>query len=69
MTNKYSEDTKLEEVLKTPETSAIIEKYQLPCLHCAMAAYEAKVLTLGMISKTYGIELDGLLKELNELKN
>jgi len=32
-----------------------------------MAAYEAKVLTLGMISKTYGIELDGLLKELNEL--
>ncbi len=69
MTNKYSEDTKLEEVLKTPETSAIIEKYELPCLHCGMAAYEAEVLTLGMISMTYGIELDGLLKELNELKN
>ena len=69
MGNKYSEDTKLEEVLKTPETSAIIEKYELPCLHCGMAAYEAKVLTLGMISKTYGIELEGLLKELNELKN
>lgn len=67
MSNKYSEDTKLEEVLKTPETSAIIAKYQLPCLHCAMAAYEAKMLTLGMISKTYGIDLDGLLKELNEL--
>ncbi len=69
MTNKYSKDTKLEEVLKTPETSAIIEKYELPCLHCGMAAYEAEVLTLGMISKTYGIELDGLLKDLNELKN
>ena len=67
MANKYSEDTKLEEVLKTSETSAIIAKYQLPCLHCAMAAYEAKILTLGMISKTYGIDLDGLLKELNEL--
>ncbi len=67
MTNKYSENTKLEEVLKTPETSAIIEKYQLPCLHCGMAAFEAEVLTLGMISKTYGIELDGLLKELNDL--
>lgn len=67
MSNKYSEDTKLEEVLKTPETSAIIAKYELPCLHCAMAAYEAKVLTLGTISKTYGIELNGLLKELNEL--
>ena len=69
MANKYSEDTKLEEVLKTPETSAVISKYQLPCLHCAMAAYEAKMLTLGMISRTYGIDLDGLLKELNELDN
>ncbi len=69
MANKYSEETKLEEVLKTPETSAVIAKYELPCLHCSMAAYEAQVLTLGMISKTYGIDLDGLLKELNELKN
>ena len=68
MSNKYSVDTKLEEVLKTPESSAIIAKYELPCLHCAMAAYEAKVLTLGMISKTYGIDLDGLLKESNELE-
>ena len=69
MANKYSEETKLEEVLKTPETSAVIAKYELPCLHCSMAAYEANVLTLGTISKTYGIDLDGLLKELNELKN
>ena len=68
MANKYTEDTKLEEVLKTPETSAVIAKYELPCLHCAMAAYEAKMLTLGMISKTYGIDLKELLKELNEIK-
>jgi len=67
MTDKYTEDSKLEEVLKTPETSAVIAKYQLPCLHCAMAAYEAKILTLGQIAKSYGIDLDGMLKELNEL--
>jgi hypothetical protein len=67
MADKYNADTKLEEVLKKPETSAIISKYQLPCLHCAMAAYEAKVLTLGQIASTYGIDLDGMLKELNEL--
>ena len=67
MTEKYTEDSKLEEVLKTPETSAVISKYQLPCLHCAMAAYEAKILTLGQIAKSYGIDLDGMLKELNEL--
>jgi hypothetical protein len=69
MANKYTEETKLEEVLKTPETSEVIAKYKLPCLHCAMAAYEAKVLTLGMISKTYGIDLKGLLEELNGLDN
>ena len=67
MADKYTEDTRLEEVLKTPETSAVISKYQIPCLHCAMAAYEAKILTLGQIAKTYGIDLDGVLKELNEL--
>jgi len=67
MADKYTEDSKLEEVLKTPETSAIIAKFELPCLHCAMAAYEAKILTLGQIAKTYGIDLDGMLKELNEL--
>ncbi len=67
MTDKYTGDSKLEEVLKTPETSAVIAKYELPCLHCAMAAYEAKILTLGQIAKNYGIDLDGMLKELNEL--
>jgi len=67
MTDKYTEDSKLEEVLKTPETSAVIAKYELPCLHCAMAAYEAKILTLGQIAKSYSIDLDGMLKELNEL--
>ena len=67
MADKYTEDSKLEEVLKTPETSAVIAKYELPCLHCAMAAYEANILTLGQIAKTYGIDLDGMLKELNGL--
>lgn len=67
MAEKFTEDTKLEEVLKNPETSEVISKYQLPCLHCAMAAYEAKVLTLGQIAKTYGIDLNGMLKELNAL--
>lgn len=67
MADKYTEDTKLEEVMKTPETNAVVSKYQLPCLHCAMAAYEAKILTLGQIAKTYGIDLDSMLKELNEI--
>jgi len=66
MAKKYTENTKLSEVLGSPETSRIIMKYKLPCLSCAMAAFEAEILTLGMISKTYGIDIDNLLKELNE---
>jgi len=67
MVKKYTVNTKLSEVLSSPETSKIIAKYKLPCLHCALAAYEAEILTLGMISKTYGIDIDKLLKELNEI--
>jgi predicted HTH domain antitoxin len=67
MTNRYTENTKLSEVLNSPEASKIIAKYRLPCLHCAMAAYEAGILTLGQVSKIYGIDINGLLKELNEI--
>lgn len=67
MTNEYTENTKLSEVLNSPEASKIINKYKLPCLHCPMAAYEAGILTLGQISKIYGIDISGLLKELNEI--
>jgi len=67
MESKYTENTKLSEVLKSPEANKIISKYKLPCLHCAMAAYEAEMLTLGQISKIYGLDLDNMLKELNEI--
>ena len=68
MVKKYNKDTKLAEVLSSPEASEIISKYKLPCLHCAMAAYEAEILTLGQAASMYDTDLDGLLKELNELK-
>ena len=67
MAKDYNENTKLSEVLNSPEASKIIAKYELPCMNCAMAAYEAEILTLGQISKIYGINIDGLLKELNEI--
>ncbi len=68
MAKKYTKDTKLGEVLNSPEASKIIGKYKLPCLHCAMAKYEAEILTLGQAAGMYGTDLDGLLKELNESK-
>ncbi len=67
MAIKFTEDTKLSEVLGSPEARKVIDKYRLPCMNCAMAAYEAKFLTLGQISKIYGLDIDGLLEELNEI--
>lgn len=67
MENKYTETTKLSEVLKSPEASKIVKKYKLPCLGCAMAAYESEILTLGQVSKIYGIDINGLLQELNKI--
>lgn len=67
MAEKYNENTKLAEVLNFSEASKVIGKFKVPCLNCAMAAYEAGVLTLGQISKAYNIDLDNLLKELNEI--
>ena len=65
--DKYTENTKLSEVLSSPESNKIIAKHKLPCLHCPMAAYEAGILMLGQVSKAYGINIDELLKELNEV--
>ncbi len=67
MGNKYTENTKLSEILGKPEEEKIISKYRLPCLGCPMARLEAQMLTLGQVSKMYGIDLDGLLDELNKI--
>ncbi|MFO7872595.1 MAG: DUF1858 domain-containing protein [Candidatus Undinarchaeales archaeon] len=62
---KFDKDTKLEEVL-TPEYADILVKYKMPCIGCPMARMEAGQLTLGQIGKNYGLDLEGLLKDLNE---
>ena len=63
---KVTEKTVLEKVLKIKGADEVLEKFQTPCLHCPMAAYEMAQLTIGDITRTYGIDLKGLLKELNE---
>jgi hypothetical protein len=65
---KVTKDTKLAEILKRPGASAVLEKHNTPCLHCPMAAYEMGTLKIGDIAKTYGIDLKGLLDDLNEKK-
>ncbi|MEM7826903.1 MAG: hypothetical protein QXQ40_01620 [Candidatus Aenigmatarchaeota archaeon] len=66
---KFTESTTLEEILKHHDTYKILLKYNLPCLHCPMAAYEIKKLKIGEVAKIYGIDAKALLKELNNIKS
>jgi len=66
MANKYTKETVLSEICKHPRATEILTKYHLPCLHCPMAAAEMGKLKIGQVCEMCGLDLDGLLKELNE---
>lgn len=64
--SKITDDTILADILKYPGANEILEKYKLPCLHCPMSAYEMNMLRIGDVAKKYGIDIKGLLEELNK---
>jgi hybrid cluster-associated redox disulfide protein len=66
MKEKITSDTTISEILKYPELGEILLKYNLPCLSCPMAKFEIENLKIGEVCKIYGIDLEKLLKELNE---
>ena len=59
-------DTTLAEILKYHEAEKILAKYNLPCLDCPFAKSEMVNLKIGEVCQMYGIDLKGLLKELDE---
>jgi len=61
-------ETKLSVILKNPKAQEILVKYKLPCLGCAFAHMEMDKLKIGEVCEMYGLNIKGLLKELNELK-
>ena len=64
---KITEKTTLAEVLKNSATEKVLVKYNLPCLTCPYAQYEAEQLKIGDICKMYKINLKALLFDLNKL--
>jgi hypothetical protein len=65
-----TEKTNLSEILKNPKLLEILEKYNFPCLACPFARMEIENLEIGKVCDLYGIEIEKVLKELNEaLKN
>ena len=63
---KITKDTTLAEILKHSELEKILMKYKLPCLGCPFAKFEMENLKIGEVCKIYGIDIESLLKELNE---
>jgi hypothetical protein len=68
MMANVTKDTTLEKVLKIPGADKVLEKFNTPCMHCPMAAYEMGQLKLGDIAGAYGIDLKGLLADLKKLE-
>lgn len=66
MANKITKDTTLAEILEFPEAEKILAKHNLPCLSCPFAKLEMENLKMGEICKTYGINLEKILEELNK---
>lgn len=63
---RISKNSTLAEILEYPKAREILAKYNLPCLHCPMAAQEMEKLKIGEVCKMYDINLESLLKELNK---
>jgi hypothetical protein len=62
----FNKGTTLVEILKKPEDKKILVKYNLPCLICPFANLEMEDLKIGKICEMYKIDIDSLLKDLNE---
>ena len=63
---KITKNTTLGKALDVPGGEKILEHFNTPCVHCPMAAMEMNKLKLGEIAAMYGLDLDGLLRELNK---
>ncbi|MCK4714277.1 MAG: disulfide oxidoreductase [Candidatus Aenigmarchaeota archaeon] len=63
---KITKDSTLKQALNVPGAEKILEHFNTPCIHCPMAAMEMNKLKLGEIAAMYGLDLDGLLRELNQ---
>ena len=63
---QVTKNTTVADILETPKRKKILEKYNLPCLHCPLAQFEIETLKLGDVCQIYNIDIEKLLKELNK---
>ncbi len=61
----YSDKSTLGEVLNHKKGPELLAKYHVPCISCHMAASELDSLTLKDLAGAYGINIKGLINDLN----
>ncbi|HDI06400.1 MAG TPA: DUF1858 domain-containing protein [Candidatus Aenigmarchaeota archaeon] len=66
---KITKETTLGKILERGGMEKILEKFEIPCLHCPMARFEMENLKIGEVCKMYGIDANKLIKELNEQRH
>jgi hypothetical protein len=63
---KITKNTILAEIVEEKGGEETLRKHGVPCVTCPMAKMEMDKLKIGDVAKMYGLDLDGLLKELNK---
>jgi hybrid cluster-associated redox disulfide protein len=63
---RITKDTTVEEILKYPGTSSTLVKHGIHCPTCPFAQFEIGRLKIGDVARNYGVDVDALLKALNE---
>ncbi len=70
MTNQekpqFTAETILADLAQDVRNQEILHKFHVPCLTCPMGGLEMTTLKLGDVCRMYGLDLDGILKELNK---
>jgi len=59
--------TTLAKIMEKKGGAKILAKHGVPCLSCPMASFEIDKLKIGDVCKMYGLNLEKILKELNNL--
>ena len=63
---KITKDTTILELFKMPNMYKKLMELGVPCVVCPIVGYEQAFLTLEMVARAYGLDLDRILDELNK---
>lgn len=64
---KITKKTTLKEIIEINGAEEVLGKNNVPCVSCPMAKYELEKLEIGNVAEMYGLNIEKILKELNEL--